>query len=249
MDEPHVEESSMREDGTRPSRNAHVLNCVKTSGHHVFEEETICPLGGEKFNALYLGTHSYYGVHLDLEPDSYMRFPVPIPVCPSNGFVMAEPEYTDTRLEILKSVVESTEYRELFKNRHATYYLLVKFLELSGVEPTDQWWLYLNASWEADLCGDKSRYREYTNLVITKSLEKLQTLTPSDEDYWTLRVLVSNAYRRIGDFEKASEYFAKIGVPELENSETNEFYLLAKKLLAEAIANRSTERVAVQKEE
>ena len=68
-----------------------VLNCIGgADGHHIYEKETECPIGGEKFKALYLGTHSTYGRHLDWEPVSYMRFPVPIPVCPGNGFVITK---------------------------------------------------------------------------------------------------------------------------------------------------------------
>ena len=98
-----------------------VLNCNGgADGHHVYEEEVKCPVGGEAFKAFYLGTHSTYGRHLDWEPVSYMRFPVPIPVCPSNGFVVAKKDHSKEELQTLKAVVDSKPYKDLYAQKHAT---------------------------------------------------------------------------------------------------------------------------------
>jgi hypothetical protein len=230
---------------TRPL-NDRVLNCVVTSGHHVYEEETECPLGGERFKALNLGTHSTYGSYLDWEPISYMRFPVPIPVCPGNGFVIGEPEYNAEQVDKLATVVQSDAYQHLYDQKHATYYLYAKILELSGQKSSDQWWLYLNATWEADNCGDRDRYKEYAYLVITESEKKLAGLSSDNEEYWVLKIIIPNMYRRIGEFQKAEEYLNKIGQPTFASTDTNEHILLAKRLLAEAIYGRSMERVAIK---
>lgn len=238
--------SHTHESVSNNQQNEHILNCVTTSGHHVYEETSECPLGGETFSSLRLGTHSTYGRHLDWEPISYMRFPVPIPVCPSNGFVVGEPEYTSEQLNNLEQVIKSKEYQTLYKQKHATYFLYAKTLELSNEKSPDQWWLYLNATWEANKCGDIARYNEYAALVIDEAATKLAGLSPNSEDYWVLNIVISNMYRRIGAFEQAEKYLRKIGTPELENAEANEFFLLAIKVLSSAIEDKSTERVQIK---
>ena len=225
-----------------------VLNCATESGHHVYAKEMECPIGGEKFTSLILGTYSTYGRHLDWEPVSYMRFPTPIPVCPENGLVVTEKEYSNDKLEKLKLLVESKEYKELYKQQHATYFLYAKTLELADEKSSDQWWLYLNATWEADNCGNKERYKQYAGLTISEAKIKLVDLTPGEEDYWVLSIIIANMYRRIGSFDKAEEYFNTLGEPELEDSNSNEFFLLAKKLLGNAIINKEIGRVKVKGE-
>lgn len=98
----------------------HVLNCVEVSGHHVYKSKMTCPLGGEEFEALILGTHTTFGVSLDWESLSYMRFPVPLPVCPSNGFIIIEEGLADMEVDRISAAVESAEYQSLYAQRHAT---------------------------------------------------------------------------------------------------------------------------------
>src|SRR5262245_50046091 len=96
-----------------------VLNCMGgADGHHIYEKETECPIGGDKFKARYLGTHSTYGRHLDWELVSYMRFPVPLPDCPSNRFVVAQENYSKEESEKLKKVVDSNSYKHLYAQKH-----------------------------------------------------------------------------------------------------------------------------------
>ena len=232
-------------DVSRPLNNK-ILNCVVKSGHHVYEEKMNCPIGGKSFVSLKLGTHSTYGVHLDWEPISYMRFPVPLPVCPDNGFVVVESEYSDEKLKQLKRIVESEQYQQLYEQKHATYFLYAKMLEFSRDKSTDHWWLYLNATWEAASCGDEARYNEYARLVISEAKSKLSDLSPDVEEYWMLSIIIPNMYRRTGDFDKAEEYLNNIGVPALDDQKSNAFFLLAKRLLAEAISSKNMDRVPVK---
>ena len=245
---PEEHDSHTHETVSNDHQNKHILSCVMTSGHHVYEEISDCPIGGETFSSLRLGTHSTYGRHLDWEPISYMRFPVPIPVCPSNGFVVGEPEYSSEQLNNLEQVVSSKEYQNLYKQKHASYFLYAKTLDLANEKSPDQWWLYLNATWEANNCGDNARYKQYVSLVITEAVSKLASLSPDSEDYWVISIVIPNMYRRIGAFEKAEQYLHEIGTPELEKTEANEFFLLAKKVLSSAIAAKSTERVQIKED-
>lgn len=223
-----------------------VLSCNwGADGHHVYEEETKCPIGGEKFKALYLGTYSTYGRHLDWEPVSYMRFPVPIPVCPSNGFVLAKKDYSKEELEKLKKVIESKAYKDIYAQKHATYFLYAKIKELNGEKFDDYWWLYLNATWEADNCKNKDRYKEYALETIAAGTKRLAELKDSEELYWVLKTVTADMYRRIGDFKSSQELIDKFGEPSLKEKEANDFFKLASKLLQEAVNEKNTERVPI----
>jgi len=171
---------------------------------------------------------------------------LPLPVCPTSGFIVTEREYSEERLKQLKAVVQSDSYQELYKQQHATYYLYAKTLELTGEKSEDQWYLYLNATWEADNCGNLVRYKEYANLVIEEARTKLSGLTPDNQEYWVLKIILPNMYRRIGNFDKAKEYLAGIGEPTLKNEEENKFFSLAKKLLETAISLKNSNRVAIR---
>lgn len=224
-----------------------VLNCMGgVDGHHIFEKETECPVGGEKFKARYLGTYSTFGRHLDWEPVSYMRFPVPLPVCPTNGFVISKEEYGKEELEKLKAVVESKVYKDLYAQKHATFYLLAKQNELNKEELNDYWWLYLNASWEADNCNNKARYKEYALEAIASGTKRMAALKESDEEYWVLKVVTADLHRRIGDFKTSQDLVDKFGTPSLADKEGNEYFLLAKNILQKAIKEKNTDRVPIQ---
>jgi len=224
-----------------------VLNCMGgADGHHIYEKETECPIGGEKFKARYLGTHSTYGLHLDWEPVSYMRFPVPIPVCPSNGFVIAEEKYSKEELDRLKKVIESKSYKDLYAQKHATYYLYAKIKELNEEKFDDYWWLYLNATWEADNCKNKVRYKEYALETISAGKKRLAELKDSEELFWTLKLITAEMYRRIGDFKSSQELIDNFGEPSLKEKEANDFFKLARKLLQKAVKEKNTDRVPVR---
>jgi hypothetical protein len=223
-----------------------VLNCTGgADGHHIFEEETKCPIGGETFKARYLGTYSTYGRHLDWEPVSYMRFPVPLPVCPSNGFIVAKKEYGKEEIERLKKVIESKPYADLYAKKHATYYLLAKMKELSQEKDDDLWWLYLNATWEADNCKNKVLYREYALETISVGSKRLAELKDSDEVYWVLKTVTADLYRRVGDFKASQDLIDKFGEPALKEKEANDYFRLAKKLLQKAVKEKNTARVPI----
>lgn len=222
-----------------------VLNCMRADGHHVVEEERKCAIGGESFKSLSFVIYSTFGRHLDWEPISYMRFPIPLPVCPGNGLVVTKEDYGKEELEKLKKVIESKPYKDIYAQKHATYYLFAKIKELNEEKFDDYWWLYLNATWEADNCKDKVRYKEYALETISAGTKRLAELKESEELYWVLKIVTAEMYRRIGDFKSAQELVDKFGKPSLENKETNEYFVLAKDLLQKAVKEKNTDRVPI----
>ncbi len=227
----------------------HVLNCVVTEGYHVYAETMTCPLGGEEFESLALGTHSTFGITLDWEPLSYLRFPLPIPVCPSNGFVVYKRDLSAERIARIAEIVSSESYQNIYAERHATFYLLAKLMEALGENHDNLWWYYRQATSEADLCSSPERYRRYAEDAIRTGEQTLASLDASEDEYWTLMIVIPNFYRRMGEFQKATEWLDEhVGnrQPVGENAET---YLLGLNLLRDAIAEQSTERVQLRRPE
>ena len=229
--------------------NTKVLNCVGPSGHHVYEEEIVCPLDGEKFTALNLGTHSTMGLHLDWQPISYMLFPVAIPICPKSGFIVDQEKYTDEELAKRKVFIESADYQKLYKEKHATFFLFAKQSEALKENPNNLYWFYLKATWEADGCGDQKRYNQYAALVIEKAKERKTKLTVKDDEYWAINMIITDMYRRTSQFALAQEYLNTIGKPEFEDPEANDFYLLAKSAMQKAIDEKIITRVPIEEPE
>lgn len=229
--------------------NRHILNCLKPLGHHLFIKDFICPIGGENFQSLVLGTHSYFGRHLDWEPVSYLNFPAPLPVCPSNGFIISEDQYTDAELEEIKMVIESKEYKEIFSERHASYYLFAKLNEALKEQNNDHWWFLLQATWEADNCKDSEKYKIYAHEAIKAGKLFLKDKGPEDQEYWILNVVIPNLYRRLGDFESAQDWLDAFGhqIPEnVDKSFDKIFFELTFNLLRKSVFEKDTSKIAVK---
>lgn len=233
------------DDSTIKQYNPKILNCVGPSGYHVYEADYTCPSNGKKFKALELGTHSTMGLHLDWQPISYMRFPVAIPVCP-NGFIVDEADIKGTALAARKAYIESAEYQQLYKQKHASFFLFAKQSEALQENLDNLWWYYLQATWEADGCGDHKKYNQYATLVIEKASTQKAKLTDKDEEYWPMSIIIADMYRRTGQFEIAQQQLNAIGTPTFEKQKSNDFYLLAKKVMQLAIDNKYTKAVPIK---
>ena len=61
--------------------------------------EHTCPIGGEKFTLDMLMSGVSVDVKTDLEPLGAIMAPTPIPICPSNQFVMFKNDFTQQELD------------------------------------------------------------------------------------------------------------------------------------------------------
>ncbi len=226
--------------------NRSVLNCLKPKGHHLSFKEFTCPIGGEKFKNLVIGTHSWFGRHLDGEPVSYLDFPAPLVVCPGNGFIITEEKYSDDELKKLKKVIESVEYKEIFSRNHASYYLFAKQNEMLQERSEDRWWFLLNATWEADECNDSGKYKLYAHEAIDAGKHVLKEIKTGDEKYWRLNVIIPNLYRRIGDFESAQAWIDALDGRLPEEKKQKEYFELAFRLLRRAVLERDSSQIRIE---
>lgn len=223
-----------------------VLNCSIPDGHHILSETAKCPLGGKSYSSLTYMSYSTYGVNTDWEPMSYLTFPLPIAIC-ANGFIVDKDDMTKEEIATRKAFIESEAYQELFKQKHASYFLFAKQVEaLKDKNVESLWWYYLKATWEAKNCNNQARYSEYANLVITEAQKRKANITDTAEEFWTLSIIIPEMYRRIGDFDAAQKELNKIAEPKLPEPKTNEFYLLAKNIIQQAITEKSTQQLPIK---
>jgi hypothetical protein len=179
---------------------AAAITCAEPLGDHVVAKTFTCPLGGESFPGLVLGTHSTFGAHYDLEPVSYMPFPRPLPVCP-NGFVIYKESFSEAELESLAEIIDTPAYRSAMET-HTTYYLFALLSDAMGDLDGELWAIYLQATWQANHCA-AHLYAEYAATARAAIEAKLGEAGIADGFRVTLQFLAANLYRRVGDFAAA----------------------------------------------
>ncbi|MBP7370537.1 MAG: hypothetical protein KA902_03775, partial [Arenimonas sp.] len=111
-----------------------------------YKSDLICPIGGEKFEAVLAGSGTSFGNYLDLKPYGPTPAPWPIAKCPSNGFVIFKNSFTPTEREKLKSFVETEQY-QLLQKKYSNYYLAAKLKENLGVAKREIAHTLLQATW------------------------------------------------------------------------------------------------------
>lgn len=232
--------------GERKPAPAHVLNCMAPSGHHAYLVETTCPLGGEKFDNLELGMFSTFGVQLDDMQLSYLPLPPPLPVCPSNGFVVAQESYSAEELSKIEGIIRTKEYQDLYKAQHASYYLYAQIEKALHADPAAYWYPLVVATWEAHHCNAPEKYKLYAERAIDAARARLEDLKKSDADYatkpeyWKLNILVANFYRRLGQFDAAAAWLEALDKKIPESVAGGKYANWSLTLLAKAITARNS---------
>ncbi len=181
-------------------------NAPARAGFPVSEQVT-CAVGGEEFTFTTTGSYSVYGSRPDGKPYGSWVFPLPMPDCPGNGLVMYR-TFTPEEIAVLESYLASEEFAAI--RQESSYYRaahIARQLETEGdLAPL---WLLMRAGWQVD--GDetaKARYqREFAQAVAALSGDA------SSADRITLNFRAANAWRELGDFERAGEVLSGIADP------------------------------------
>lgn len=226
------------------SINSHILNCLKPMEHDLYVKQFVCPIGGEKFESLSLGSNSGIGRPLDWRPLADMGFAPPLPVCPSNGFVIAKSNYSDAELASIKNIILTPEYKSLFSEIHASYYLYAVLNENLNAKAVDQWWVLLQATREANQCKYAGKYNFYAKEAIKAGKLALNKLGAEDSDYWALTVIIPNLYRRLGDFDSAQAWLDNLG--DKLPLEDQAYYKLAFRLVRDAVAKKNVFSIQIR---
>jgi len=162
------------------------------------EREFTCPIDGRTFTARVVQSHSQFGMRLDLRPLGALVAPMPLPVCPGNGFVMYKIEFTEAEVGKLKTIVGSEAFQQA-RPGHTDYYMAAFIKERMGAPDYDVAWTYLHASWEAENVK-RERLAEYLALAVS-AFDKARPREQQETDrWWAAHLVAADLERRLGRF-------------------------------------------------
>ena len=171
--------------------------------------EMTCPVGGEEFTHNGTTSYSTYGSRPDGKPYGSWTFPIAIPECPDNGLVMYR-EFDDSEIDALTTLVLSDDYRAL--QSEPTYYRAQWLYDrLDGGEENPPW-LLMRAIWQVD--HDPSRKARYQGQFVARAGKF--AVDPDNYESLLLRYRLANAWRELGEFERATTALDSIPLDALE---------------------------------
>jgi hypothetical protein len=206
-----------------------LLGLLLTIGWHVqpasavttANAEFVCPIDGQKFFGIVFESHSIAGQRLDLRP-KVLGSPglLPLPMCPSNGFVLYKTNFSEAEIKRARTVVTELAFKKARPENTVAGMAAYLATEL-GDAPLTVSWLYLVASWEAEDKVNPASKDHPTPLIgmdwirlvrnyRLKAIEYLQRGLPSladgAQENARYLLLIAELSRLVGDFNQASRY-------------------------------------------
>jgi hypothetical protein len=175
---------------------------------HYGGQPTICPVGGEKFDAPALMHYSTFGAMPDGEPIGSVQFPTLLAECPGNGLVIFD-AFAPEAVAKLGPLVASDAYKAL-RRTETSYYRAWWLADALGKKEQAAW-LLLSASWQAkqaDPAGEQARRYNAAFVAAARALPSAST----DFTSIALRARAANALRELGDFTQAETLRASITI-------------------------------------
>lgn len=165
----------------------------------MFPVERTCPVGGEKYQSVEIGSTSQFGMRLDLRPIGPAAH-LPWTECP-NGFVVwkDEKEFTKEEIAKLTPIVESEAYQRMRKE-HVTAYRVVYLRRALGESDAALAWLLLKAAWEAEDGNRETLRQSYLGEAHAAMVARAKAATTHDEDWWAASIVAAEIDRQRGRF-------------------------------------------------
>jgi hypothetical protein len=183
-----------------------VLSGASHASATTYYQETVkCPIGGEKFKRMAVGSNSTFGTRLDGMP--YSPLPIyPIPECPGNGFLIFQPDFTKAEVDRLTPLVASQEYQAM-RVTETPHFRARWLMQAMEMETAVLLWMQLQASWES--AGDWDRKARYLEEYIAQATGWNHASADPDEWFYH-NAHAANALRELGRFEEAERLARKL---------------------------------------
>ena len=188
-----------------------------------------CPLGGGVANGIEtLGMvvtnkgldGRLYGPHTEAHPP---------PECVDNGFLVYKNDFSETELLHLEKYISSEEYQRMWRSGVPAFYRLAKTYEYLEYPIVNYAYLYLMATWKfrdawsggaSDM--KKDSYEHYAREAISAfilAVDQMQ-LNPyrNQKRLVQFHYLLTELYRRVGEFESAEQTLNWLRQTELDAS-------------------------------
>ena len=159
-----------------------------------YETQVTCPIDGKPFKATMVGSFYQSGMRLNSKPIGSLIAPYPYPVCPGNGFVMYQNEFSEGELSAIRSIVSADEYQRL-RSEHTDYYMVAYVKQRLEDNDYDLGNMYLRASWEAEGSKPELAHR-YQALAIERYDAFLRLDSSRSEDWWAASIVAAGPLAR-----------------------------------------------------
>lgn len=168
------------------------------------EVEIVCPIDGKTFSTRVMGSGTAFGRYFDGQHYGAIASPAPLPACPDNGFIVADPQrrYGEAELTRLRAFVDSPRYRGWVAD-DTPYYRLAQQMIFLGESQESLDGILLAATWEAG-----ARYPRYAEQALQAWQRRVLRAAGKDRDAeYGARLLVGELQRRLGRFDEALATF------------------------------------------
>ena len=181
-----------------------------------FEVTVTCPIDGQPFKTRQVASYFQSGMRLDFKPIGALIVPYPYPVCPGNGFVIYQQEFSAVEITAIRAIVATDEYRRL-RAENTDYFVVAYVKERMGAAAYELGHTYLRATWEAerDVPRLVQRYRE---LALEKFNAFVHGKRGGSEDWWTASVLAAELDRLLGHFDAVETRYNALPLSEMSTS-------------------------------
>lgn len=193
-----------------------VVFAVPATGTTLFEQKFVCPVGGEKFKAMVIGSMTTWGQRPDGMPYGTTTI-VPLTECPRNGFIFFEEKFDSADIDRLTPLVLGTEYQSLRQTDtpHFRAWWLMSKLDRDPFRTAQT---LLVASWESD--ADKVRKSRYQRAYIA-AVSALPMSEAKKSDWFWLNLRSANLLRELEDFKQSDILLAKLDQADLLPNDTD----------------------------
>ena len=161
------------------------------------EVEFTCPLCNTKFNYWVQFSYSVFGQNLDLRQTGAAIIPAPIPKCSNCNFIFNNNFFTEDEISCLKIELEQNNIFEKEPNM-PNYFYLARECEIIKRDLDNIIWFFLSALWE-------NRDINKKNFLINITIDYINKLENTSEEYNTYQLVKLDLLRRSGQFNEAKE--------------------------------------------
>ncbi|MEX1108444.1 MAG: hypothetical protein WEC00_05985 [Dongiaceae bacterium] len=192
--------------------SAALLAATPVAATDLFLGEITCPIDGEIFTAITGVNAEAVAQRLDTRRVGSIVDPIPLPICPTSGFVVYRRNFTEQELAAARELVAGSQFRGA--QQHANEYNTAAWLaERLDEPPLVVAHFYLEASWLEE--RDPVKNVRYLEMALGWYTIAGDQLAAGEEKWWQVQGLRVELLRRLGRFAEAQALLNQLPLNQL----------------------------------
>jgi hypothetical protein len=189
-----------------------LLAAMPVQAADMFLGEITCPIDGETFTAITGINAEAVAQRLDTRRIGSVVDPIPLPICPTSGFVVYRRDFNEQELAAARELVASSQFRgaQQHGNEYNTAAWLAERLEEPPLVVAH---FYLEASWLEEL--DPLKNVKYLEQALGWYTIAADRLTAGEEKWWQVQALRVELLRRLGRFADSQALLNQLPISQL----------------------------------